>query len=325
MKTLCKDVLLAALLGLVLPGVILNSVVFGLDRLKSTLPEAAALEETVVETTYQAVPVPVLLRLPGGALEERDMDAYLVGVVLAEMPASFEMEALKAQAVAARTYAWKAYTTGGKHEDGSICTDSGCCQAYISEEDYLNKNGNWENLRRVRTAVYATSGQVVTYQGALIEAAYFSCSGGSTEDARAVWSTDLPYLQAVDSPGEEAAAWYQDKTCFSFQEFQDKLEVTLEGEPAQWFGETTYTDGGGVATMEIGGEIYAGTLLRSKLGLRSTAFTLAVGEKITITTRGYGHRVGMSQYGADAMAVRGSTYREILAHYYTGTEVTEIS
>ena len=325
MKTLCKDMLLAALLGLVLPGVILNSVVFALDRLEGIVPEAAAQEELVVETTFQAVPAPVLLRLPGGTVEERDMDAYLVGVVLAEMPASFELEALKAQAVAARTYAWKAYTTGGKHEDGSVCTDSGCCQAYISEEDYLSKNGNWENLQRVRSAVYATSGQVVTYEGALIEAAYFSCSGGSTEDAQAVWSTALPYLQAVDSPGEEAAAWYQDKVSFSFQEFQDKLELTLEGEPEQWFGETTYTDGGGVATMEIGGEKYAGTLLRSKLGLRSTAFTVTVGEDITITTRGYGHRVGMSQYGADAMAVGGSTYREILAHYYTGTEVTEIA
>ncbi len=324
MKTLWKDMLLAVLIGMVLPGVILNSVVFALDRMEGIVPEAAAVEETVVETTYQAVPAPMLLRR-GGVVEERDLDAYLVGVVLAEMPASFEMEALKAQAVAARTYAWKAYTTGGKHGDGSVCTDSGCCQAYISEEDYLSKNGNRENLNRVRSAVYATSGQVVTYEGELIEATYFSCSGGSTEDAQAVWASDLPYLQSVDSPGEEAAAWYQDKVSFSFQEFQDKLEVTLDGEPEEWFGEVAYTDGGGVASMEIGGEAYAGTWLRSKLGLRSTAFSVAVGSDITITTRGYGHRVGMSQYGADAMAVNGSTYREILAHYYTGTEVTEIA
>ncbi len=324
MKTLWKDMLLAALLGMVLPGVILNSVVFALDRMEGIVPEAAAVEEVVVETTYQAVSVPILLR-SGEEVEERDLDAYLVGVVLAEMPASFEMEALKAQAVAARTYAWKAYTTGGKHGDGSVCTDPGCCQAYISEEDYISKNGSWENLKRVRSAVYETSGQVVTYEGELIEATYFSCSGGSTEDAKAVWASDLPYLQAVDSPGEEAAAWYQDKVSFSFQEFQDKLEVALDGEPEEWFGEVAYTDGGGVASMEIGGETYAGTLLRAKLGLRSTAFSVAVGSNITITTRGYGHRVGMSQYGADAMAVNGSTYREILAHYYTGTEVTEIA
>ncbi len=324
MKTFVKDMFLSALMGLVLPGILLNGTVRIQNR-EATEPQPEESQAATVETVYQAVPAPVLLRQEDGTVTEQDLDAYLVGVVLAEMPASFEPEALKAQAVAARTYAWKAFTTGGKHEDGSVCTQSVCCQAYVSEADYMAKNGNRENLETVRKAVYDTSGQVLTYEGDLIEATYFSCSGGSTEDAKAVWGMALPYLQAVDSPGEEAAAWYQDKATFSPEEFQERLGAELEGEPEEWFGEATYTDGGGVATLEIGGEAYAGTLLRSKLGLRSTAFSLAVDEDITITTRGYGHRVGMSQYGADAMAVAGSTYREILAHYYTGTELTELT
>ena len=323
MKGFLKDLAAALLLGMVLPGIILNGAVQALERMEAVLPEAAA-EEIQLEIPEQAAPVTIRLRGSDGTWEETDLDAYLVGVVLAEMPASFEEEALKAQSVAARTYAWKANITGGKHGDGSVCTQSDCCQGYLSQEDYIRKNGIWENLEKVRRAVYATSGQVLTYEGQLIEATYFSCSGGSTEDAQSVWGAELPYLRSVDSPGEEAAAGFWDREVFSYDDFQKELGVTLEGEPEDWFGETTYTEGGGVASLEIGGEAYAGTLLRSKLNLRSTAFSVAVGEQIVITTRGYGHRVGMSQYGADAMAVRGKTYREILAHYYQGTQISMI-
>lgn len=323
MKGFLKDLAAALLLGMVLPGIILNGAVQALERMEAVLPEAAA-KEIQLEIPEQAAPVTIRLRGTDGTWEETDLDAYLVGVVLAEMPASFEEEALKAQSVAARTYAWKANITGGKHGDGSVCTQSDCCQGYLSQEDYIRKNGSWENLEKVRRAVYATSGQVLTYEGQLIEATYFSCSGGSTEDAQSVWGAELPYLRSVDSPGEEAAAGFWDREIFSYDDFQKELGVTLEGEPEDWFGETTYTEGGGVASLEIGGEAYAGTLLRSKLNLRSTAFSVAVGEQIVITTRGYGHRVGMSQYGADAMAVRGKTYREILAHYYQGTQISMI-
>lgn len=323
MKGFLKDLAAALLLGMVLPGIILNGAVQALERMEAVLPEASA-EEIQLEMPEQAAPVTIRLRGTDGTWEETDLDAYLVGVVLAEMPASFEEEALKAQSVAARTYAWKANITGGKHGDGSVCTQSDCCQGYLSQEDYIRKNGSWENLEKVRRAVYATSGQVLTYEGQLIEATYFSCSGGSTEDAQSVWGAELPYLRSVDSPGEEAAAGFWDREVFSYDDFQKELGVTLEGEPEDWFGETTYTEGGGVASLEIGGEAYAGTLLRSKLNLRSTAFSVAVGEQIVITTRGYGHRVGMSQYGADAMAVRGKTYREILAHYYQGTQISMI-
>ena len=152
---------------------------------------------------------------------------------------------------------------------------------------------------------------------ALLEAA--------AEDAAAVWGTDFPYLQAVASPGEEKAAHYTDTVRFSAEAFQDALGVKLSGSPGSWFRDVTYTDGGGVDTIVIGGTSYKGTSLRSALGLRSTAFSISTTEDtVTITTRGYGHRVGMSQYGADAMAVTGSTCQEILVHYYPGTTLTKL-
>ena len=319
MQAVMKDVLTALLMGLVLPTCLLNTAVMVLEQFPEEAPE-----ETAVSTAPSPA-VPMTLLLPSGDREQQDLESYLVGVVLAEMPASFESEALKAQAVVARTYTRKAGATGGKHGDGSLCTDSGCCQAYITPEEYLGKGGTREGLEKVRGAVSATAGMVLTYQGELIEATYFSSSGGRTEDAAAVWGTDYPYLQAVDSPGEEKAAYYRDMVSFSPEAFQEALGVSLDGSPETWFGMTAYTEGGGVASMEIGGTVYQGTQLRALLGLRSTAFTAEAADgEITFTTRGYGHRVGMSQYGADAMAVGGSTYGQILSHYYPGTEMTRM-
>jgi stage II sporulation protein D len=254
------------------------------------------------------------LRKSDGTIREMDMDTYLVGVVAGEMPASFAPEALKAQAVVARTFTLRAFTTGGKHGDGSVCTDSTCCQAY--REDLQG-----ESLQKITTAVLETSGQVLLYEGNLIEATYFSCSGGSTEDAVAVWGTDYPYLRATVSPGEEHATHYTDTVYFTKEEFT-KVFGGLSGDAKHWIGYATYTAGGGVHSILIGGKEYKGTQIRTMLGLRSTAFTMTVeGERIKVTTKGYGHRVGMSQYGADAMAMNGCTYPEILAYYYQGTEL----
>ena len=136
----------------------------------------------------------------------------------------------------------------------------------------------------------------------------------------AVWGAEIPYLKSVPSPGEEQAAHYVDTVTFSVEEFCKRLGKTLGGAPSEWINNITYTEGGGVDTLTICGETYSGTQLRQLLDLRSTAFIItAFGNMITITTKGYGHRVGMSQYGADAMAVSGSTYEQILAHYYPGT------
>ena len=191
---------------------------------------------------------------------------------------------------------------------------------------YLSRGGTEELLQKVHSAVADTSGYVLTYDGELIEATYFSCSGGSTEDAVAVWGTDYPYLRAVPSPGEEEAHHFCDTTCFTVSQFQEKTGCTLTGDQSEWFEIEAYTQGGGIDSMLICGERYTGTQLRQLLGLPSTAMTIsAAGDTITIVTRGYGHRVGMSQYGADAMAATGSNFIEILAHYYPGTQLVQLS
>lgn len=307
-----KEIRMAALMGLLLPGFLLW---FG-TVLLDTRQDVSVPEPTQAQLISMG---PEILVRTGDALEYKALEDYLTGVVLAEMPASFEMEALKAQAVVARTYTMRANETGGKHGDGSICTDYACCQAYIAPDEYLVQGGTKENVDKIREAVTSTLGRVLTYQGELIEATYFSCSGGSTEDAAAVWGTEYPYLQAVESPGEENAAYFTDSATFTPEQFRNALGESLEGPPDTWFGEVTYTDGGGVDTMVIGDKTYRGTELRTLLSLRSTAFSVTVGEEIIISTRGFGHRVGMSQYGADAMAVAGKSFEEILAHYYPGT------
>lgn len=284
--------------------------------------EAPRQTRSTTAPNVQEQDVPATLTvIMDGTPTQMDLEQYLVGVVLREMPVDFELEAQKAQAVVARTYALRTCEKGSKHDGlGGVCTDSACCQAYLDPQKFLASGGSREALEKVNQAVEETAGQVLTYEGKLIDATYFSCSGGMTEDAAAVWGADIPYLRATESPGEEGASHYMDSVSFTAKEFQELLDVSLEGASSAWFGKTRYTPGGGVDTMEIGGVAYKGTTLRKLLGLRSTAFTMtAVGDTVIITTKGYGHRVGMSQYGAEAMAVSGSGYSDILAHYYNGT------
>ena len=319
MKQMLKNLVFSLAMGMVIPYLFLSFGVTLLNRYRAQLqPEIPILKEQKEQST---VSLPVRLHTAADSVTDMDMDEYLVGVLLAEMPAFFEIESLKAQSVVARTYARKAYVTGGKHGDGGICTESSCCQGYRPVEAYLTEGGTLENVEKIRSAVLATSGYVLTYGDDLIEATYFSCSGGRTEAAVAVWGTDFPYLQAVNSPGEEHAAYYTDVKTMSEQEFADALNIS-----SPMLGETVYTEGGGIHTMVIGGKTFTGTDLRARLGLRSTAISITRQDsRIRIETRGYGHRVGMSQYGADAMANEGSDWQEILAHYYTGVTITILS
>lgn len=315
MKSIWREILMAIFMGMLLPGIVLS---FGVEKRKPEQPVNETMPSAIPEETN--ADLQMNLNLADGSVQKMNMDDYLVGVVLAEMPGDFEVEAQKAQAVAARTFTLKAAVTGGKHGDGSVCSASSCCQAYIAEADYLSKGGTQAVIDRVRSAVAETSGFVLTYEGELIEATYFSCSGGSTEDAAAVWGTDFPYLRATDSPGEENAEHYTDTVTFEAREFADHLGIIPSGAPSEWIGMATYTAGDGINTMYICGKEFKGTELRSLLGLRSTNFTIDVdGNTVVVTTKGFGHRVGMSQYGADAMAVQGYTYDQILAHYYQGT------
>lgn len=267
--------------------------------------------------------------LCGSTVQPEPLDEYLTRVVLSEMPASFEEEALKAQAVAARTFTCL-QMTHGKHENADVCTDSACCQACWAADELQARLGAdfdsaWEKAAR---AVAETAGEVLTYDGALIEAVYFSCSGGTTEAAAAVWGADVPYLQPVESPGEQAAAKYASSVTISAASFAQKLQtqdgaLRLTGDPSGWVTSLTRTAGGGVDTAVIGGRSFRGTQLRRLFGLNSTKFTLTEQDgTFRFDVLGYGHRVGMSQYGANAAAALGFDYRAILRYYYRGVRIS---
>lgn len=281
----------------------------------------SAIEQTKGESADEIL---IQVCMEDDRIEKMDLETYLVCVLLEEMPASFEFEALKAQAVVARTYALRQQLLGNKHDTADVCVLSSCCQGYCSTEAYLARYEDEALLKRVEQAVNETKGQVLTYNGELIEATYFSCSGGKTEDAEAVWGADVPYLQSVESPGEEIASCFVDTVQIPLDTFCKKLEIDNPTSVKNFLGAISYTAGGGVDTIEISGRILDGTSVRMKLGLRSTAFAISVvGSTVTITTKGYGHRVGMSQYGAEVMAVKGFTYSEILMHYYQGVEIRD--
>lgn len=293
----------SVILVLIIPSLIL-SIAFK-DNPKSEEPNAEARTENPSEIT--------LTVKSDSGLVEMELETYITGVVIGEMPADFELEALKAQAVAARTYTLRKLVGTPKHTDADICTDPSCCQAYC---DVLNDSGSTEIYHRVAQAVKDTAGQVITCQGALIEATYFSNSGGKTEDAVSVWGADVPYLRSVDSPGEKN---YENSYTMSVADFCAKLGIDSSENITV---EATYTNGDGVKSLIVEGAVFSGVQARNLLQLPSTSFSVTVDdENVTIHTKGNGHRVGMSQYGADAMAVEGKSYREILAHYYTGTTV----
>ena len=315
-----KQMLISVLLGVLIPR-ILAGVGGGVTPLpRPTEDGAQPIPSVTVSQQEDAVLIPV--ELEDGNVQVMELERYIAGVVLAEMPASFEMEALKAQAVVARTYALRRVQLGDRHSGYAICADSTCCQAYISQADYLDGMGDAQDVEKISMAVQQTAGQVLTYNRKLAETTYFSCSGGRTEDAVAVWGEQIPYLQAVDSPGEESAEGYRHTVRFTADAFGNALGRHLEGNPKSWLGTATYTQGNGVDLLFVGGVAYSGVELRQRLALNSTAFTITYenGEFVVIT-KGKGHRVGMSQYGADAMASGGKSYTDILSYYYQGTRI----
>lgn len=262
--------------------------------------------------------------LMGDEVVETDMASYLWGVVAAEMPASFEDDALRAQAVAARTYTlWKALHNK-VHPQANVCTDYTCCQAWLSREEAMEKWGEQgaEYAEKLDKAVAATDGVVLYYDGQPIQAAFHASSAGQTQDAVAVWGSTVPYLKAVKTPEGEEAPNYHTTVTLTAEQVRAVLEplgCELEEEPEQWFGQLTYAEGGSVVQAEVGGVTLRGNELRTALGLRSASFTVGYAEgTFTFAVTGYGHGVGLSQYGANALAKEGKSWREILRWYYTG-------
>lgn len=268
----------------------------------------------------QSVSISVLM--DNGSTQVMDLEEYVRNVLLGEVPAEFEIEALKAQAVAVRTYTLRNMKLAAKHKEAAVCTDYRCCQAYMEPEEYYDLGGSKRDVAKIENAVQQTRAQVLSYDSQLICATYFACSGGCTEDAEEVWGEPYPYLKAVKSPGEEECGYFQKSTVLTPRELQEFLGVELEGNPEDWFGFVLHTASGAVDLMRIGGRIYTGVELRKMLGLRSTIFDIRHEDgKIIFDTKGYGHRVGMSQHGANAMAKTGAEYNEILSHYYLNTSL----
>ncbi|MCF0125377.1 MAG: stage II sporulation protein D [Clostridia bacterium] len=267
-------------------------------------------------------------------IEEIELEDYICNVVSAEMPVSYELEALKAQAIVARTYTiYKIQNK--KHEEADICDDSGCCQAWISKE---NRFARWEetecknNWDKIEKCVRETSGQIITYEGKPINAFFHSNSGGITEIPINVWGgSGHPYLQVVTTEGEEGYSQYESEVEFSKDELLQKLrskynDIQIDFQNNEDIKILEYTDSNRVRTVKFGNYEISGVEARTLLGLKSTNFIIKKeGESIKFYVIGYGHGVGMSQTGADAMAKQGSNCYEIINHFYVGIDIKEVN
>jgi len=278
-----------------------------------------------------------------GIIRNMDLEEYIKGVVAAEMPASFHHEALKAQAVAARTYTVKRMTAlGGSpnldHPEVDVCTDSTHCQAWVSDEDFRkNLKGQFgmfgykKYLENVYQAVDETQGLILVYRDEIIDPLFHSTSGGFTENSEQVFSAMVPYLRSVSSPYEEHSPKLTDRVEMKAADFVrtlrqkfDGLKIDAKDIPSAIRVMET-SQGGKVISVRIGNRVVSGREVRAALGLNSTDFKIGYeGDTVVITTTGYGHGVGMSQYGADGMANRGDTFDRILRHYYTGVDIKRI-
>ena len=257
------------------------------------------------------------------------LEEYLVGVVAAEMPASFHVEALKAQAVAARTYTLSRLK-GGCTSGCDLCSNSGCCQAYDTDAACKKKWGAsyTQNMKKICDAVQETNSEAIYYDGELIEALYHAASGGQTEDSENVFASARPYLRSVESENEVGSSHLADEERFTRKAFVKAINAAWPkaklktGSLADQVEITERFESGRVKAIKLGGVTVTGREFRGALELRSAWFTIEfTSGEVIIDTRGYGHGVGMSQAGANGMAQDGATYREILLHYYTNTTI----
>ena len=290
-------------------------------------------EQTSEKFNYKEFNNIKLLHVSNGTVETIYLDEYLLGVVAAEMPASYEIEALKAQAIVARTYTIYKIKNEKKHEGADICDDSSCCQAYITKDDRFSKWNEEEresNWAKIEEAVANTKGQIITYNGEPINALFHANSGGETEIASNVWGgIDYPYLQAVATSGEEGYKQYNSSVNMSKDELVEKLkesypEIIIDFNEQDSINILEYTDSGRVRTIKFGNIQISGVEARKIFGLKSANFSISIGETISFNVIGYGHGVGMSQTGADSMAKEGKTSEEIIHHFYNEVEISTI-
>ena len=334
MKKVLIYFLIFLLICFIIPALLTKGAVNGaVQKEEKDKNEEAKIEEE--KYNYNKYRTIKLLHAKTGEVEEVELDTYLCNVVSAEMPADFEEEALKAQAIVARTYTiYK--INNKKHDNADICDDSNCCQAWISKEDRLNRwneeqrEANWQ---KIENCVKATQGKIITYNNEPINAFFHSNSGGKTEIPVNVWGggTDLPYLQVVETSGENEYSQYSSQVEFTQEELINKLkekysDITIDFNNQDDIKILEYTDSGRVKTIKFGNHNISGTEARTILGLKSTNFSIVrENEKIKFDVKGYGHGVGMSQTGADSMAKQGKNCEEIIKHFYVGVEIKNIN
>ena len=259
-----------------------------------------------------------------------DLEEYIIGVIAAEMPESFHIEALKAQALAARTYTLlRLRRFGGKgcinYEGADICTDHTHCQAYKDPKE-LGKS-----YKKIMEAVIATKGEIIVYEDHLIDAVFHSTSGGKTENSEDVWTNKVPYLRSVISEFEESAPKFVSVQKFNIDNFIKNLKemegslVLNKKSLASEMKILKRSEGGKVLEIKIGNKVFTGREIRECLGLNSANFSFDIKRnEIVFTVIGYGHGIGMSQYGADGMARNGYDYKDIIRHYYQGVEIANL-
>ena len=278
-------------------------------------------EPEVIEQVQEEVDnsIYVNVRRSDGRVISLELEDYVIGVVGAEMPALFSSEALKAQAVIARTYALKANSMG------RVLSDNESTQSYKDNGELASIwGGNYSYYYgKIKDAVNSTKGVYLTYNGNYIEAVYHSTSNGKTEDSSNVWGNAYPYLVSVESSYDNSNPSFSISKSFSYSELSSKLGFSVNGDSE--FSILGFTSGGRVSSISIDGNIFSGVSFRSMLGLRSADFDIVKNsDGVVITTRGYGHGVGMSQYGANGMGKAGYSYRDILLHYYPGVSLGQL-
>lgn len=327
MKKIFMGILFIIILIFLIP------VLFTTRRIEKVSTKIEKQENEVINYDYSKYKTITLLHKDTNEVERVNLDEYIACVVSAEMPATYELEALKAQAIVARTYTIYKITTSKKHDNADICDKSTCCQAWISKEDRLKKwdeNKRTENWNKIIQAVNETAGKIITYDDKPINAFFHSNSGGKTEVPFYVWGgTGYPYLQVVETSGEEEYSQYSSEAKFTKKEFVEKIkkehedfEINLDEENCIEIIKRDDSDR--VVTIKVGNINLSGVETRTLLGLRSANFTVEINQdEILFKVIGYGHGVGMSQTGADALAKQGKNYEEIIKHFYTNVEITD--
>lgn len=319
---------------------VVGSLVFYSDS-EGTKTNSKSTKATTKDITYEKIdkdsPMINVYKVDENKVEKMDIEEYLYGVLSSEMPSTFNIEALKAQAIAARTYViykMENNITSG-HKNATVCTNSAHCQAYTSYDKLKQIKGDeWiktDYINKVKKAVDDTKGQIITYEDKTIVPLYFSTSSGKTENSKDVFSTQYPYLVSVDSPYDKNSPKYSTTYSISKTKFikyikniYPKLSISLDKLNNQ-INILNRTEGGCVKTIQVGNIKISGTEIRKILNLNSANFSISYNnDEINFNVKGYGHGVGMSQWGANGMAKKGYKYYDILFHYFKGTDIKDM-